>query len=106
MRSTNDVCDLDCRRYVPLYSRRLLCLAGTQLAAHIESRWPKTGNFATMADRFSKVALNMVMVALHSLVKPDGMRTWYISLGFLATGLGGNPDMLKEGRCWRSFAVR
>ncbi|KPM45301.1 hypothetical protein AK830_g1257 [Neonectria ditissima] len=67
-----------------------------KVTAKIEPGWPKTGLFAAAAYRSSKVALNMVMVAWHSLLKPDGVRTWCISPGFLATGLGGNPEMLKK----------
>ncbi|KAK7429815.1 hypothetical protein QQZ08_003660 [Neonectria magnoliae] len=67
-----------------------------KLATSNEPGWPKTGILAHMAYRSSKAALNMVMVAWHSLLKVDGVRTWSISPGFLATGLGGNPEMLKK----------
>ncbi|KAJ0311366.1 hypothetical protein COL5a_002215 [Colletotrichum fioriniae] len=57
--------------------------------------WPKP--YTPQAGyRSSKTALNMVMQNWHWLLKADGVKVWCISPGFLATGLGGNPDALKK----------
>ncbi|KAK2007858.1 short-chain dehydrogenase [Colletotrichum eremochloae] len=57
--------------------------------------WPKP--FTPQAGyRSSKTALNMVMLNWHWLLKADGVKVWCISPGFLATGLGGNPELLKK----------
>ncbi|OHE98620.1 short-chain dehydrogenase [Colletotrichum orchidophilum] len=57
--------------------------------------WPKP--FTLQAGyRSSKTALNMVMQNWHWLLKADGVKVWCISPGALATGLGGNPDLLKK----------
>ncbi|KAF9874356.1 short-chain dehydrogenase [Colletotrichum karsti] len=56
--------------------------------------WPK--NPTPMGYRSSKVALNMVMLSWHWLFEEDGVKVWCISPGFLATGLGGNPEVLKK----------
>ncbi|KAM0427928.1 hypothetical protein ACHAPT_007388 [Fusarium lateritium] len=68
----------------------------TKLATPIPKGWPKTGVSTGIAYRSSKVALNMVMLSWHHLLKEDGVRVWCVSPGFLATGLGGNPEMLKK----------
>ncbi|KAH0442378.1 short-chain dehydrogenase [Colletotrichum camelliae] len=56
--------------------------------------WPKGPT--PMGYRSSKVALNMVMLSWHYLFEQDGVKVWGISPGFLATGLGGNPELLKK----------
>ncbi|KAK6705500.1 hypothetical protein SNK03_009353 [Fusarium graminearum] len=38
----------------------------------------------------------MVMLSWYQLLKDDGVRVWSVSPGFLATGLGGNPELLKS----------
>ncbi|PTB65775.1 NAD(P)-binding protein [Trichoderma citrinoviride] len=60
-----------------------------------QAGWPKRGVIANLGYKSSKTALNMVMLNWHWLLKEDGVRTFCISPGFLATGLGGAPEMLK-----------
>ncbi|EFQ27220.1 short chain dehydrogenase [Colletotrichum graminicola M1.001] len=72
---------------------------GTHVITHPQgvpsAGWPKP--FTGQAGyRSSKTALNMVMLNWHWLLKADGVKVWCISPGFLATGLGGNPEQLKE----------
>ncbi|TFB02864.1 hypothetical protein CCMA1212_005279 [Trichoderma ghanense] len=57
--------------------------------------WPKKGVIANMGYKSSKTALNMVMLNWHWLLKEDGVKAFAISPGFLATNLGGVPEMLK-----------
>ncbi|KAF5023178.1 hypothetical protein F66182_4759 [Fusarium sp. NRRL 66182] len=68
----------------------------TKLPGNIPKGWPKTGIPTFVAYRSAKAALNMVMLSWHHLLKVDGVRVWSISPGFLATGLGGNPELLKK----------
>ncbi|RSL59700.1 hypothetical protein CEP54_007190 [Fusarium duplospermum] len=68
----------------------------TNLGREIPSGWPKKDARTITAYRSSKVALNMVMLSWHHLLKEDGVKVWCISPGLLATGLGGNPEMLKK----------
>lgn len=58
--------------------------------------WPKPPGFSAISYMSSKTALNMMMLDWHRLLKNDGVKVWCISPGFLATGLGGNPEMLKK----------
>ncbi|KAJ6789766.1 hypothetical protein PWT90_06471 [Aphanocladium album] len=58
--------------------------------------WPKQQNvMSTDGYRSSKTGLNMMMLAWHWNLKEDGVKVWSISPGFLATGLGGAPEVLK-----------
>ncbi|KAK1993036.1 short-chain dehydrogenase [Colletotrichum falcatum] len=57
--------------------------------------WPKPP-LPNPGYRSSKTALNMVMLNWHWFLKADGVKVWCISPGFLATGLGGNPELLKK----------
>ncbi|KAJ6110432.1 hypothetical protein N7486_002667 [Penicillium sp. IBT 16267x] len=57
--------------------------------------WPKTG-FSVPAYRSAKTGLNMLMREWYRWLKEDGVKVWGISPGFLATGLGGNPDFLRK----------
>ncbi|KAM5341844.1 hypothetical protein ACJ41O_014875 [Fusarium nematophilum] len=66
-----------------------------KIAGDAQPGWPKPV-IAAAAYRSSKAALNMVMLTWHHLLRVDGVRVWCVSPGFLATGLGGNPDMLKK----------
>ncbi|KAI9149986.1 Short-chain dehydrogenase/reductase tropE [Paramyrothecium foliicola] len=50
--------------------------------------WPKTGVMAIQAYKAAKTGLNMLMLNWHWLLKEDGVRTWAVSPGFLATNLG------------------
>lgn len=44
--------------------------------------------------RASKVALNLVMLSWHARLREDGVKVWCVSPGFLATGLGGDRELL------------
>jgi len=57
--------------------------------------WPKAG-FNIPAYRSAKTGLIMMMREWHRLLKEDGVKVWCISPGFLATGLGGNTEVLKK----------
>jgi NAD(P)-dependent dehydrogenase (short-subunit alcohol dehydrogenase family) len=57
--------------------------------------WPKQA-LMIPAYRASKTGLNMAMKEWARLLKEDGVKTWCVSPGFLATGLGGNPDANKK----------
>ncbi|KAF4633507.1 hypothetical protein G7Y89_g4612 [Cudoniella acicularis] len=59
--------------------------------------WPKEpSSFGFGAYRSSKSGMNMMMREWTRILKEDGVKVWAISPGFLATGLGGNPDMNKK----------
>ncbi|XWX00356.1 hypothetical protein V2A60_008376 [Cordyceps javanica] len=59
--------------------------------------WPKTP-MRTMVPsyRASKAGLNMMMREWHRMLKDDGVKTWAVSPGFLATRLGGDQDANKK----------
>ena len=57
--------------------------------------WPKKEP-AVSAYRSSKTGLNMIMREWTRILKEDGVKVWAISPGFLATGLGGNPELNKK----------
>ncbi|PWY96000.1 NAD(P)-binding protein [Aspergillus sclerotioniger CBS 115572] len=57
--------------------------------------WPKTG-FNVPAYRSSKTGLNMLMREWHRWLKEDGAKVFAISPGYLATGLGGDPEASKK----------
>ncbi|KAK4071715.1 uncharacterized protein Triagg1_5953 [Trichoderma aggressivum f. europaeum] len=61
-----------------------------------EAGWPKPGVIANLGYKSSKTALNMVMLNWHWLLLNDGVKTFAISPGFLATNLGGVPEVLKS----------
>lgn len=58
--------------------------------------WPKPATFNLAAYRSAKCGLNMVMREWHRILREDGVRAWCLSPGLLATGLGGNPELLKQ----------
>lgn len=58
--------------------------------------WPKTNSYTIPAYRSSKTGMNMMMREWHRTLKEDGVKVWCISPGFLATGLGGNPEANKK----------
>lgn len=61
-----------------------------------EKGWPKPTLFVP-AYRSAKTGLNMLMREWHRILKNDGVKTWSISPGMLATGLGGaGPEALKK----------
>ena len=75
-------------------------LAGTDNMAiavnhHPPAGWPK-GNAGIAAYRASKTGMNMMMREWYRVLKEDGVKVWCISPGLLATGLGGNPELLKK----------
>ncbi len=49
-----------------------------------------------MGYRSSKAALNMMMLGWYHTLKVDGVKTFCLSPGFLATNLGGNYEALKK----------
>lgn len=66
-----------------------------------EKGWPKkeileAGVGSIPAYRACKCGLNMVMREWDRVLKEDGVKVWCISPGFLATGLGGNPEATKS----------
>ncbi|KAH9886371.1 hypothetical protein F4778DRAFT_758809 [Xylariomycetidae sp. FL2044] len=50
----------------------------------------------TTAYRSAKTALNMMMLNLAFQLTEDGVKTWCVSPGFLATGLGGMTEEMKR----------
>lgn len=67
----------------------------------VPAGWPKPEVHPYRAYRASKTALNMVMLEWHWQLREDGVKTWGVSPGFLATNLGtifagmnGAPPML------------
>ncbi|KAL7945011.1 hypothetical protein V8C42DRAFT_324310 [Trichoderma barbatum] len=61
-----------------------------------QAGWPKENISASLGYKSSKTALNMVMLNWHWLLLDDGVKTFAISPGFLATNLGGSPELLKK----------
>lgn len=57
---------------------------------------PKGTAFASIGYKSSKAGLNMLMVDWTRILKNDGVKVWCIAPGLLATGLGGNPELLKK----------
>ncbi|KXJ86776.1 hypothetical protein Micbo1qcDRAFT_198219 [Microdochium bolleyi] len=64
-----------------------------------EGKWPKEEldrfNDA-MAYRTSKTALNMMMLNFAWQLTNDSVKVWAVSPGFLATGLGGLTETMKQ----------
>jgi len=58
--------------------------------------WPKTDLVATQSYKACKAALNMVFLTWHWILRDDGVKTFCVSPGFLATNLGGRPELLKQ----------
>jgi NAD(P)-dependent dehydrogenase (short-subunit alcohol dehydrogenase family) len=86
--------------------RLLFITSGTSTLAGTENQdlavnkyppkgWPKTG-FGVPAYRSAKTGMNMLMREWHKTLHEDGVKVFAISPGFLATGLGGNPEMIKK----------
>ncbi|KAL2842543.1 hypothetical protein BJY01DRAFT_249028 [Aspergillus pseudoustus] len=63
---------------------------------HPGAGWPKPGHIGVPAYRSAKTGLNMLMREWHRILKEDGAKVFAISPGFLATGLGGNHELLKS----------
>jgi len=56
--------------------------------------WPKPkADFDTIGYRCSKVALNMLMLDWNHKLAADEVKVWAVAPGFLATNLGGIPEM-------------
>ena len=58
--------------------------------------WPKPAGRSFTSYRSSKTALNMLMLDWARVLRNDGVKVWAISPGLLATGLGGDPEALKQ----------
>lgn len=58
--------------------------------------WPKPKSRTITSYRTSKVALNMLMREWERILRNDGVKVWAVAPGFLATGLGGEQEMLKK----------
>lgn len=58
--------------------------------------WPKNIGFETIGYRCSKCALNMLTVDWNHKLKADGVKVFCLAPGFLATNLGGKPELVKE----------
>ncbi|RAL13340.1 putative short chain dehydrogenase [Aspergillus homomorphus CBS 101889] len=76
-------------------------LAGTENLAIAVNRppaatgWPKPAPLGVPAYRCAKTGLNMLMREWHRVLKPDGVKVFALSPGLLATGLGGNPELMR-----------
>jgi NAD(P)-dependent dehydrogenase (short-subunit alcohol dehydrogenase family) len=57
--------------------------------------WPKTAP-SISAYRSSKTGMNMLMREWRRILSEDGVKTWCVSPGFLATGLGGNAERNRQ----------
>jgi NAD(P)-dependent dehydrogenase (short-subunit alcohol dehydrogenase family) len=58
--------------------------------------WPKQEFVSVPAYRSSKTGMNMMMREWTRMLTEDGVKIWCISPGLLATGLGGNKELLKR----------
>ncbi|RAO65480.1 uncharacterized protein BHQ10_001492 [Talaromyces amestolkiae] len=58
--------------------------------------WPKPGFVGLPAYRSAKTGLNMLMREWHRILKGDGVKVFALSPGLLATGLGGDTELLKK----------
>jgi len=61
--------------------------------------WPKEGRTASSnayAYRVSKAALNMMVLHWLRLFEEDGVKVFNVSPGFLATGLAGDPEVMRK----------
>jgi NAD(P)-dependent dehydrogenase (short-subunit alcohol dehydrogenase family) len=57
--------------------------------------WPKQ-EFSVSAYRSAKSGMNMMVLEWHRILKEDGVKVFAVSPGQLATGLGGNPELMKK----------
>ncbi|KAL3481456.1 hypothetical protein BJX99DRAFT_219050 [Aspergillus californicus] len=59
--------------------------------------WPKVGfGIGVPAYRSAKTGMNMMMREWARMLENDGVKVWAVSPGLLATGLGGDPELLKK----------
>jgi NAD(P)-dependent dehydrogenase (short-subunit alcohol dehydrogenase family) len=65
--------------------------------AHPPSGWPKeTGRTIFLAYRSAKTGMNMMALDWVRLLGNDSIKVFNIAPGLLATGLGGNKELLKK----------
>ncbi|KAL1598861.1 hypothetical protein SLS60_008003 [Paraconiothyrium brasiliense] len=65
--------------------------------ASVPTGWPKPPILSQIAYRSSKTGLNMVMLEWQRFLEEDGVKVFCISLGFLATNLGGmGPEKMRQ----------
>ncbi|PTB61645.1 NAD(P)-binding protein [Trichoderma citrinoviride] len=57
--------------------------------------WPKQ-ELSWSAYRSAKTGMNMMMREWARILKNDGVKVWAVSPGLLATGLGGDHELLKK----------
>ncbi|KAH8807602.1 hypothetical protein F5884DRAFT_731468 [Xylogone sp. PMI_703] len=57
--------------------------------------WPKQ-TYSIASYRSAKTGMNMMMREWYKLLTNDGVKVWAISPGYLATGLGGDPELNKR----------
>jgi len=60
----------------------------------VSQGWPKAEGLLPMGYRVSKAGLNMAMLGWHHQLSGDGVKTFALSPGFLATGLGGTKERM------------
>ena len=59
--------------------------------------WPKPAmTFALASYRSSKTGLNMMVREWEKVLREDGVKVFSVSPGWLATGLGGNPEQMRQ----------
>ncbi|WWC89031.1 uncharacterized protein L201_003949 [Kwoniella dendrophila CBS 6074] len=61
-----------------------------------EAGWPKKYQRELPSYKSSKVGLNMIMRDFYRILKNDNIKVWTVNPGFVVTGLGGNPETLKN----------
>ena len=61
-----------------------------------EPGWPKTYFRELPAYKSSKVAVNMIMRDWERILRADNVKVWCVNPGFVATGLGGDTEVLKK----------
>ncbi|KAK5987213.1 Short-chain dehydrogenase/reductase tropE [Cladobotryum mycophilum] len=93
----------DASRWRTLFNQSFnVNVTGTQVfmpswSGGVAGGWPKDDNFtAIQAYKTVKTGLNMLMLTWYQILKADGVKTWAISPGFLATDLGEKKEMLKK----------
>jgi NAD(P)-dependent dehydrogenase (short-subunit alcohol dehydrogenase family) len=57
--------------------------------------WPKQ-EFAISAYRSAKTGMNMMFLEWVRILKENGVKVFSISPSILATGLGGNPELMRK----------
>jgi NAD(P)-dependent dehydrogenase (short-subunit alcohol dehydrogenase family) len=67
----------------------------------IEAGWPKEGLTTWQGYKCAKAAVNMCMLTWYQLLKADGVKTFAVSPGLLATHLGGNTP-----RKWKRVGAK